>query len=118
MSTKNWLVVAVAPLLLGLFLGACNPNPQPEGLTPIPALAPAETPTLAAAIREPTVAAPAPLPVVAGEVDAFKARVSTALRCVIASISRPRGIRTSSPRLARAGPVQLCRRGCKPTVAR
>jgi mono/diheme cytochrome c family protein len=39
-------------LTLGLLLGACgSPNPQPEGLTPIPSLAPGATLTLVPAIQ-------------------------------------------------------------------
>jgi mono/diheme cytochrome c family protein len=42
----------IAPVLLALFMTACtSPNPQPAGLTPIPTLAPAETPTLAPALQ-------------------------------------------------------------------
>lgn len=69
MSTQNWIVI-VAAVWLVLLLGACNPNPQPEGLTPIPTLAPAETPTLIPALQVSPEVASAPEPIVAGQTDA------------------------------------------------
>ena len=69
MSAKH-LSKIVAALLVGLALSACNPNPQPEGLTPIPTLAPAQTPTLAVAIQEPTTVVAAPVAVAAGQTEA------------------------------------------------
>jgi len=48
MSTRKTIV---ALLTLGLILTACgSPNPQPEGLTPIPSLAPGATVTLVPAV--------------------------------------------------------------------
>jgi mono/diheme cytochrome c family protein len=68
MSIQNWFIIVTA-LASVLFLSACNPNPQPVGLTPIPTLAPAETPTLNPALQAPEIAS-APMPVVAGQADA------------------------------------------------
>jgi mono/diheme cytochrome c family protein len=49
MSTRKTFFVL---LILGLVLAACgSPNPQPEGLTPIPSLAPGATLTLVPAIQ-------------------------------------------------------------------
>jgi mono/diheme cytochrome c family protein len=47
------LVLTVAILSLAAILVACNPNPQPQALTPIPTLAPAAAATLVPALQEP-----------------------------------------------------------------
>jgi mono/diheme cytochrome c family protein len=52
MSIKT-LVLTIAILSLAAILAACNPNPQPQALTPIPTLAPAGAATLAPAVQEP-----------------------------------------------------------------
>lgn len=50
MVKRNW-IIGIAVLALGLLIGACGgPNPQPAGLTPIPTLAPGQTPTLLTAL--------------------------------------------------------------------
>ncbi len=51
--SKRIVVITLFVLSLGALLAACNPNPQPEALTPIPTLAPAETVTLIPALQEP-----------------------------------------------------------------
>jgi len=50
MSTRN-AIVFLAAVCLVLFLGACNPYPLPQGLTPVPSLAPGATLTLVPAIQ-------------------------------------------------------------------
>jgi len=52
MSMKT-LVLTIAVLSLAAILAACDPNPQPLALTPIPTLAPAGAATLAPALQEP-----------------------------------------------------------------
>lgn len=53
MPPRDRLLIIPA-LLLVLFLTlSCNPNPQPEGLTPIPTLAPAATLTLIPSLEQP-----------------------------------------------------------------
>jgi mono/diheme cytochrome c family protein len=53
MLTRTWMIASVL-LVLGLLLVAgCNPNPQPEGLTPIPTLAPAEPVSLLPELQTP-----------------------------------------------------------------
>lgn len=69
MPTRYW-IVSVAALCAGLLLGGCNPNPQPAALTPIPTLAPAETPTLVPALQVTPEGTSALLPVMAGQADA------------------------------------------------
>ncbi len=49
MSMRNWTVFFIA-IFLVLAVVACNTNPQPQGLTPVPSLAPAPTLTLAPVI--------------------------------------------------------------------
>jgi mono/diheme cytochrome c family protein len=44
-------LVCLALLLVGISALSCNPNPQPEGLTPVPTLAPAATLTLLPALQ-------------------------------------------------------------------
>jgi mono/diheme cytochrome c family protein len=41
---------------------SCNPNPQPEGLTPVPTLAPAASVTLIPALEEPPEVQASPVP--------------------------------------------------------
>jgi mono/diheme cytochrome c family protein len=48
---KKSSMTAVVALTFALLMGACNPNPQPQGLTPIPTLAAAETVTLVPALQ-------------------------------------------------------------------
>jgi mono/diheme cytochrome c family protein len=50
MSKRTWIILLGAICLI-LFLGACSPNPQPAGLTPVPSLAPGATLTLNPAIQ-------------------------------------------------------------------
>jgi mono/diheme cytochrome c family protein len=50
MSKRTWITLLGAICLI-LFLGACSPNPQPLGLTPVPSLAPGATLTLNPAIQ-------------------------------------------------------------------
>lgn len=69
MSTRNWIII-VAALSLAVLLSVCNPNPQPEGLTPIPTLAPAEMPTLIPALQASPEVVTAPGPAVAGQMNA------------------------------------------------
>lgn len=70
MSTRNWIIIVTA-LSLGLWVSACgSPNPQPAGLTPIPTLAPAETPTLAPALQGPAGVSGTPVSGVPGQGDA------------------------------------------------
>ena len=45
------ILVVVILLAAAILIGACTPNPGPEGLTPVPTLAPAETATLVPAIQ-------------------------------------------------------------------
>lgn len=59
MSKQMWIFV-IAASALALLLTACNPNPQPAGLTPIPTLAAGQTPTLVAALQGQAVSAGAP----------------------------------------------------------
>jgi mono/diheme cytochrome c family protein len=68
MSTRTWIVFIVG-FALTLFLGACHPNPQPAGLTPIPTLAPAETLTLVPALQVPPEGGAPTTPVVGGPED-------------------------------------------------
>ncbi len=52
MQKKRWLIGILA-LLMCIGLAACgSPNPQPEGLTPIPTLAPASVATLNPALQQ------------------------------------------------------------------
>ena len=52
-------------------LSACgSPNPQPVGLTPIPTLAPAETPTLIPAMQATRLATSVSVTISAGKADA------------------------------------------------
>jgi mono/diheme cytochrome c family protein len=44
-------LLTLAALLAAALLSACNPNPQPAGLTPIPTLAAGATPTLLTALQ-------------------------------------------------------------------
>jgi mono/diheme cytochrome c family protein len=50
MSKRTWIILLSAICLI-LFLGACSPNPQPIGVTPVPSLAPGATLTLNPAIQ-------------------------------------------------------------------
>ncbi len=50
MSKRTWIILLGAICLI-LFLGACSPNPQPLGVTPVPSLAPGATLTLNPAIQ-------------------------------------------------------------------
>jgi mono/diheme cytochrome c family protein len=50
MSYRNFFSILAAVCLIS-FLGACAPNPQPTGLTPVPSLAPAATLTLVSSIQ-------------------------------------------------------------------
>jgi mono/diheme cytochrome c family protein len=50
MSKRTWITLLGAICLI-LFLGACSPNPQPVGGTPVPSLAPGATLTLNPAIQ-------------------------------------------------------------------
>jgi mono/diheme cytochrome c family protein len=43
MLSRDRILISLALLLVSILTLACNPNPQPEGLTPIPTLAPAAT---------------------------------------------------------------------------
>jgi len=73
MSTKNWIKSnwSLALLLtLTVYLGACNPNPQPTALTPIPTLAPGATVTLAPALLRPVESTSVPISLAPGEGDA------------------------------------------------
>ena len=64
MPPRNRILINLVLLLVPLLSLSCNPNPQPEALTPIPTLAPAATLTLIPALEEPAVtggeAAPSP----------------------------------------------------------
>jgi mono/diheme cytochrome c family protein len=42
MLNRTWMIASVLLVLGLLVVAGCNPNPQPEALTPIPTLAPAE----------------------------------------------------------------------------
>jgi mono/diheme cytochrome c family protein len=61
-QTRAALVVAILLLAMIPALAACTPNPGPEGLTPIPTLAPAETATLVPAIQAAAEAEEQPTP--------------------------------------------------------
>ena len=52
MTLRNQILTSLALLPVLMLSLSCNPNPQPEGLTPIPTLAPAATLTLIPAIEE------------------------------------------------------------------
>ncbi len=58
MSFKKWNVILSAAVVI-IVLGACVPNPQPEGLTAVPSLAPGATLTLAQSIVGGEAATPA-----------------------------------------------------------
>ncbi len=66
MSRNRWFVVAIA-FSIALIMVACNPNPQPPGLTPVPTLAPGATVTLAPTLREETVTGGQPVPPPSGQ---------------------------------------------------
>jgi mono/diheme cytochrome c family protein len=68
--TRNQLIGLIALGFSLFFLGACNPNPQPEGLTPVPTLGQAGTIKLVDALQGPTPAIGTPVAVVPGQVDA------------------------------------------------
>jgi mono/diheme cytochrome c family protein len=53
MPPRDRIVTSLIVLLVLLVSVSCDPNPQPEGLTPIPTLAPAATLTLVPALEEP-----------------------------------------------------------------
>ncbi|MFC2030463.1 c-type cytochrome [Chloroflexota bacterium] len=53
MSKRTWIVAGTVVVLALVLVGACNPNPQPEALTPIPTLAPAEPVTLISELQTP-----------------------------------------------------------------
>ena len=50
MSRRNWILISAVSLFM-LAASACNPNPQPVGLTPIPTLAQAAAVTLEPALQ-------------------------------------------------------------------
>jgi mono/diheme cytochrome c family protein len=60
---KKQSMAAVVALALGLLVGACNPNPQPAGLTAIPTLAAGETVTLVPALQPVVAVGGSPVPV-------------------------------------------------------
>lgn len=66
MSRRCWLVVAIL-FSIAFIIVACNPNPQPPGLTPVPTLAPGATVTLVPSLREETLASGQPVPPPSGE---------------------------------------------------
>ncbi len=51
MPARKRILVGPVLLMVLLALSSCNPNPQPEGLTPVPTLAPAATLTLIPALE-------------------------------------------------------------------
>lgn len=60
---KTSILAAVLAVGLGLLVVACNPNPQPQALTPIPSLAAAETVTLVPALQPVVAVGGSPVPV-------------------------------------------------------
>ncbi len=65
-------------LVLAALVAACNPNPQPPGLTPVPTLAPGATPTVLTALQAGAVAN-----VAAGPVDAALGAATYFENCTI-----------------------------------
>jgi len=78
MSPRDRILTSLVLSLVMILTLSCNPNPQPEGLTPIPTLAPAATLTLIPSLEGPpttggeTVASPA-APETGGEAAATAA---------------------------------------------
>jgi mono/diheme cytochrome c family protein len=69
MSMRSW-IVGPTFMLLGLLLVACNPNPQPKGLTEIPTLAPGQTVTSVVVLQGSGETAGSPAPVATGQASA------------------------------------------------
>lgn len=75
MPSRDRILVSLALLLILVVISSCgNPYPQPEGLTPIPTLAPAEPLSLVTELQEPASpggeTAPTPVPeAAAGDAD-------------------------------------------------
>jgi cytochrome c55X len=75
MPPRDRYLIGLAMLLVLFLTLSCTPNPQPEGLTPVPTLAPAATLTLVPSLEQPVAptsevaASPAP----SGEVEASPA---------------------------------------------
>lgn len=62
MPKKTWMV-AIMTLTLALLMAACNPNPQPIGLTAIPTLAAGEAVTLVPALQPVLAVGGSPVPI-------------------------------------------------------
>ena len=62
MPKHNQVLISLALFLVLMFTLSCNPNPQPEGLTPVPTLAPAASVTLIPALEEPPEVQASPVP--------------------------------------------------------
>ncbi len=70
MFTRNRFISLLIALSLLLIFIACNPNPQPPGLTPIPTLAQAATVELVGALQGTAKAASTPAAIAPGQADA------------------------------------------------
>jgi mono/diheme cytochrome c family protein len=84
MPYQRWIKAIAVPslaLVLSLFLSACNPNPQPAGLTPIPTLASAQQVALVGELRRPIEPTPTSVLVMAGEGNAALGATAYLLNC-------------------------------------